>query len=382
MLTKMVELRIGYGSSQCDVPGRGVFDAACQARRQLAGLRPDLALVFATGRHLDSPALTLTAVRDVLRPRALAGGGSSAVFAAGEQLAAQTSIVVWAAHFDGGSAEVTHVPGYGQNSWPPPVSGASAVLLFPDYYSFPVGRRLPELAAAAPGVPILGGCVGARAASERTVLFADDQAACSGMVIVTLRGAEVIPFVAEGQVPIGPELVVSAAERHVVREIAGRPAMETLQAALDGLTEAERGLLDGGFNLGLVRTGRSPSWTTHKILSADPGTGSITVGAVVGSGQSVRLLANSATFAATEIRSRLELCRQALGGQEPAGLLLFTCTSRDAAFFGSPGYDAAVASETFRPELVSGFVSQGEIGPVGGGPRLLGLTAVGAVFPS
>jgi small ligand-binding sensory domain FIST len=374
-------VRIGCGSSQYGAPGHGAFDAACQARDQLAGLRPDLALVFATGRHLDSPAATLAVVRDVLRPRALAGGGAPAVFASGEQLAADTSIVVWAAHFDGGSAEVTYWSGYGQHSWPPSLSGASAVLLFPDFYSFPVRRWLPELAAAAPGVPVLGGCVAARTTSAGTVLFADHQAVSSGMVTVILRGVEVLPVVAEGQVPIGPELVVSSTDRHVVHEIAGRPAMETLQATLDGLTAAERGLLDGGFNLGLAGTGRSPSWTTHKILSTDPGTGSITVGAVLDPGQAVRLLANSAAFAAAEIHSRLELCRQALGEQEPAGLLLFTCTSRDAGFLGRPGYDAAVASETFRPEFVSGFVSQGEIGPAGGRPRLLGLAAVGAVFP-
>jgi small ligand-binding sensory domain FIST len=375
-------VHIGYGSSQHDDPRRGALDAARGARKQIAGLRPDLALVFVTGRHLDTAAETLAAVRDVLQPRALAGGGSSAVFAAGEQLAGETSIVVWAARFEGGNAEVTCLSGYGQSSGSPPLSGATAVLLFPDYYSFPVGRWLPELAAAAPGVPIFGGCISARAASGGTVLFADDSAVSSGMVTVVLRGVEVLPVVAEGQVPIGPELVVSAADRNMVHEIAGRPAMETLQAALDGLTSAERSLLNGGINLGLVRIGRSPSWSTHKILSTHSDTGSIRVGAVLASGQAVRLLANSATFAAAEMRSRLELCREALGAQEPAGMLLFTCTSRDAAFFGRPGYDAGVASEVFRPELVSGFVSHGEIGPVGGGPRLLGLTTVAAVFPA
>lgn len=375
-------VQIGYGSSQRGDPRRGAFDAACGARKMLAGLRPDLALVFVTGRHLDAAAETLAAVRDVLDPRALAGGGSSAVFAAGEQLAGETSIVVWAARFEGGSAEVTYVSGYGEPSGSPSLSGASAVLLFPDYYSFPVGRWLPELAAAAPGVPILGGCISARAAGGGTVLFADDRAVSSGMVTVVLRGVEVLPVVAEGQVPIGPELVVSTVDRNVVHEIAGRPAMETLQAALDGLTPAERRLLNGGINLGLVRTGRSPSWATHKILSTDLDTGSIRVGAVLASGQVVRLLANSATFAAAEMRSKLELCREALDTQELAGMLLFTCTSRDAAFFGRPGYDAAVASETFRSKLVSGLVSHGEIGPVGGGPRLLGLTTVAAVFPA
>lgn len=373
---------IGYGSSGHGDPRRGALDAARAARERLAGLRPDLALVFATGRHLDAAADTLTVVRDVLQPGALAGGGSPAVFAAGEQLAEQTSIVVWAARFWGGSAEVTYVPADGQFPGTPSVSGASAIMLFPDYYSFPVRRWLPALAAAARGVPILGGCVSARGAGGGTVLFANDHAVASGMVTVVLRGVDVVPVVAEGQVPVGPELVVSAADHNVVREIAGRPAMETLQAALDSLTPAERRLLTGGINLGLARPGRAPSWSTHKILSTDPDTGSITVGAVLAPGQALRLLANSAAFAAQEMRGRLELCRQALDAQPPAGMLLFTCTSRDAAFFGRPGYDAAVAGEIFRPELVSGFVSHGEIGPVGGGPRLLGLTTVAAVFPA
>jgi small ligand-binding sensory domain FIST len=286
-----------------------------------------------------------------------------------------------AARFEDGSAEVTHVSGDAENSLAS-VTGASAVLLFPDHYSFPVRRWLPDLAAAAPGIPILGGCVNARAAGGSAVMFANDRVVFSGMVAVVLRGVEVLPAVAEGQVPIGPELVVSAANRHVVHAIEGRPAMEALQHALDALPGSERRLLDGGINFGLVRGSHSPSWTTYKILDANPDTGSVTVGASLAPGQAVRLLANSAAYGAAEIRSRLELCQQALRGQDPAGILLFACTSRDAEFFGSPGYDAGVASKLFRPGLVSGFVSYGEIGPVDGGPRLLGLTTVAAVFPA
>lgn len=375
-------VRIGIGSSQHNDPKRGAFQAACQARERAGGPEPDLAFVFVTGQHLDASVETLMVVREVLRPRRVVGGASSALFAMGEQLGGRTSIVVWAAHFGDGSAEVTYTPGYEQQSKLSSLSGASAVLLFAEYYSFPVRRWLPELAAAAPGIPILGGSIRERGAGGRTVLFADDRAVSSGLVTVVLRGVEVLPVVAEGQVPIGPELVVSAADRHVVREIAGQPAMEALQAALDGLTGDERSLLNGGVNLGLVQTGRSPSWSTYKILTTDLDTGSITVGAALEPGQRVRLLANSATFAAAEMGSRLELCREALNGSEPAGVLLFTCTSRDAAFFGRAGYDAAVASETFRPELVSGLVSHGEIGPVGGAPRVLGLSTVAAVFPA
>jgi small ligand-binding sensory domain FIST len=374
-------VEIGCGSSRHDDPGRGALEAARQARTLLGDLPPDLVLVFAAGRHLDVATDTLRVVRDVLRPRALAGGGSSGVFAAGEQVAAETAIVVWAARFEGGSAEVVHVSADVADSLPS-VSGASAILLFPDHYSFPVRRWLPDLAAAAPGVPIMGGCVNARAAGGGAVMFADDRVVASGMVAVVLRGVEVLPAVAEGQVPIGPELVVSAADRHVVHAIGGRPAMEALQQALDALSADERRLLDGGINFGPVRRGHSPSWTTYKILDADPDTGSVTVGAALAPGQAVRLLANSAAYGAAEMRGRLELCQQALRGQDPAGILLFACTSRDAEFFGSSGFDAAVAAKLFRPGLVSGFVSYGEIGPVDGGPRLLGLTTVAAVFPS
>lgn len=375
-------VHIGCGSSQRQDPERGAFSAACHAREQLGSLRPDLVLVFATGGHLELPASVLTVVRDVLHPRALAGGGSSAVFAAGDQLPGETSIVVWAAHLGGGTAKVVHLPGHTEHARPPELAGASAVLLFPDHYSFPARQWLPELAAAAPGVPILGGCVNARGASGGAVMFSGDRVDFSGAVMVVLRDVEVLPAVAEGQVPIGPELVVSAADRNVVHAIAGHPAMETLQRTLDDLPSAERRLLDGGINLGMVRSGHSPSWSTYKILGIDLGTGSITVGASVGPGQAVRLLANSAAYGAAEIRSRLELCRQALPGQAPAGILLFTCTGRDAEFFGRPGYDAAVAGEVFHPSLVSGFVSYGEIGPIGGGPRMLDLTAVAAVFPA
>jgi small ligand-binding sensory domain FIST len=380
-------LVIGVGGSDRGNSRGGAFEAAHRAREQLGSAPADLALVFLAGGHLAAAADTLATVRDVLAPAAMAASGASAVLAGGTQLEGETAVAVLAAHLGGGSAEVVEPASDrlgGLHLDEVAVADASAVLVLADRRAdASMWQRLPGVVGGLGGTPVLGGCASAHPPGDgKPALFAGGLPARTGLVAVVLRGVEVLPIVATGQVPVGPELVVSAADRHVVHEISGQPAMAALQEALDALTPAERRLLDGGINLGLVHDGQSATWSTRKILSTDADTGAIAVGSAVDPGQTVRLLANSRAEADRALRDGLDLCHEALGGQPPAGSVVFACTSRDANFFGRSGYDAALIAEAFPASPAAGFASQGEVGPIDGAPRALGLTTVVCVFPA
>ena len=52
---------------------------------------------------------------------------------------------------------------------------------------------------------------------------------------VVLRGVAVLPCVSQGAAPIGPELTVTAADVHVIRELDGIPALTALRSAIEEL---------------------------------------------------------------------------------------------------------------------------------------------------
>lgn len=385
-----MSVRIGCGLSTGADPRVAAIEAGTDARQVLGGLRADLVLVFCSGGHLAAPEATLEGVHEALAPRALAGCGAGGVLGRGRELEGGTAVVVWAAALGAGSAETFHAhavrgPGDAVSvAGMPPAAGASATILLPDPYSFPADRALGDLASSAPGMPVLGGLSSARTLDGDAALFRDEAVVSTGAVGVLLRGVEVLPCVSQGAAPVGPVLEITAVDGHVIRELAGRPALTALRAAIDGLGEAERGLISGGLLLGVAIDGpHAPpggsDYLVRGIIGADPDAGTVTVGAPVRVGQLVRLHARDADSADGDLRAGLALRRSALGG-DPAGALVFTCNGRGEGMFGAPHHDADAVDEELGGAATAGFFAAGEIGPVGGENFLHGFTATIAVF--
>ncbi|MGZ6682471.1 MAG: FIST C-terminal domain-containing protein, partial [Solirubrobacteraceae bacterium] len=207
-----------------------------------------------------------------------------------------------------------------------------------------------------------------------------------GAVGLAFAGVEVMPCVSQGAAPVGPELTVTAAEGHVIRELAGRPALDMLREAIEGLDPDQQALVASGLLLGIVIDGGKPEYEqgdflVRGVIGADPDAGTLTVGAPVQSGTVVRLHARDAVSADRDLREALGLRREALGGGMPAGALVFTCNGRGEAMFGIPDHDALTLEEELAGAPAAGFFAAGEIGPVGGDPFLHGFTATVAVFP-
>lgn len=384
---------IGAGLSQDPDPRAGAFAAAATAREGLAGERANVVVVFASGAHLAAPEVTLEAIHEALEPAALVGCGAAGVLGGREEVEDGTAISVWAASFGsgGGSVEAFHCEGLqGPDGvsfagLPDPV-GASVLVLLPDPMDFPVEAALDELVALAPAVPVIGGLASAQAGDGSMALFFDDRVVAGGAVGLRFTGVEVLPGVSQGAAPIGPELTVTAADEHVILELAGRPALTTLREVASGLDAADRALVEnGGLLLGIVVDGDKPEYLqgdflVRGLLGADPATGAIAVGYDVRPGQVVRLHARDARSADRDLREVLGLHRTALGGEDPAGALVFSCNGRGIGMFGEPHHDAVAVAEELHDPPAAGFFAAGEIGPVGGEPALHAFTATLAVF--
>jgi small ligand-binding sensory domain FIST len=386
----IMSLHIGSGLSTTHDARQGAIEAALQARNGLGGEGCDLAMVFASGAHLAAPEATLEAVHEALDPDQLIGCGAGGVLGGAREIEDGTAISVWAAALGEGSAEIFHarvepLERVGTLEGMPELADASGAILLADPLTFPVDPVLQHLSNAAPGVPLLGGVASARTEDGSAALFSDRELIEGGAVGVRFDGVEILPCVSQGATPIGPELTITAAEGHVIGELAGKPALVKLRETIEALSEQERQMIEGGLLMGIVLDANKPEYVqgdflVRGLVGADAASGEVAVGSTVRPGQVVRLHARDADGADRDLHDALSRRLRELGDRQPVGALVFACNGRGTSMFGSPDHDAEAVSDELGGAPAAGFFAAGEIGPVGGENFLHGFTATIAVF--
>ncbi len=267
---------------------------------------------------------------------------------------------------------------------PEPDALGDALLVLADPFTFSADALLEALNSQRPGLPVLGGLASAAAAGSAT-LFRDGEVLDSGAVACSLAGIELVPCVSQGATPVGPEMTVTASDGNLIAELASRPAIERLREALGELDSDDRRLAAEGLMLGLVIDENQPEYRrgdflVRPIVGADPDAGTLTVGARVRVGQTVRMHVRDGATADADLREALRAQALALGEEGAAGSLLFTCNGRGSHMFDVPDHDATAIEDALGAPA-AGFFCAGEIGPVGGSNFLHGFTATLAVFP-
>lgn len=385
-----MSVRIGTGLSTAPDPRRGADDAAAAALAGLDGAACDVCVVFASGAHLVAPEVTLDAVGARLAPEQLVGCGAQGVLGGRREHEHGTGVSVWAASLGTGSAGSFHATVHETEgaviAGMPDLEGADGVILLTDPRSFPADGVLHALGPQVPDVPVLGGLASAGLGDGSAALFHDGDVVDGGAVGLRLDGVELVPCVSQGAAPLGPELTITAAEGSIVLELAGRPAYEKLQEVAAGLAGDEQLTLErsGGVLVGIVVDPNKPEYVqgdflVRPLVGADPRTGAVAVGAVVHTGQVVRLHARDALSADRDLRGALSARAASMRGA-PAGALVFSCNGRGQALFGVPDHDAGVVADALSGAPTAGFFAAGEIGPVGHASFLHGFTATIALF--
>jgi small ligand-binding sensory domain FIST len=388
-----VSVHIATGLSTTPDARSGALEAASAAARGLGGRPCDLAILFASGAHLATPEETLAAVHEMLSPMTLVGCGAGGVISDAREVENGTAVSVWAASLGDGEVLPFHATveeieeGSGALSGLPDLDGAAGAILLADPFTFPTDAVLRFLSDASPLLPLLGGMASARTSEGGTALFIGEELVDGGAVGVRLDGVEILPCVSQGAAPIGPELTITAAEGHVIGELAGKPALEKLRETIETLEAEDLRLVQGGLLMGIVVDVNKPDYVqgdflVRGLVGADPATGKVAVAADVHPGQVVRLHARDADCADRDLREALGVRMAALGGRAPAGALLFACNGRGRAMFSRAHHDAMAVEEELAGAPAAGFFAAGEIGPVGGEHFLHSFTATLAVFPA
>lgn len=370
--------------------------------------RPDLALFFVSGRHVDHMGAIADAIARVLNPGTFLGVSAEGVIGGGEEVEQKPAVSLFASSMPGTALhafqyrDLPHVR-EGDDSALASMSDAigarrdlRAVMFFGDPSSVPAAAMIDAMsrsAATVPGlkrVPVIGGLASASPppAPGGNVLYLNGQLSRAGGVGVSIRGDVAIDtLVSQGCRPIGRPLVVTAGHRNIIKSLGGRQAIEVLRDIVTELSPEDRELLPKGVFIGRVineykpRFGRG-DFLIRGVLGVDQGSGAIAIGDLVKPGQTVQFHLRDSRTATEDLG--LLLAAQQL--QTPAvGGLLFTCNGRGTRLFDTPSHDAAMIHSALRradgePAPLGGFFAAGEIGPIGDSSFVHGQTACLAII--
>ncbi len=349
---------------------------------EAVGPSPDLAVVFVTGPHAGALDDIAAAVRATLSPGVLLGCAAASVVGGEREVEEHAAVVLWAGQFE--PVLPVHLDalstddGVVLTGLPDDLAEGSALLLLADPFTFPADDVLVALHDRWPSLTVIGGLASAARGPGGNRLVLDGRIEQEGAVGVVLPpGALAGTVVSQGCRPIGDPWVVTRAERNVIYELGGRPALERLMEMVEALGEDERRAAARGLHLGRVVDEsklefRRGDFLIRNVLGADKSIGAVAVGDTVEVGDTIQFQVRDAASADEDLR-------ELLAGVESGGALVFTCNGRGTHLFGEPDHDAALVATVVGP-ATAGMFCAGEIGPVGDRAFLHGFTASVAMF--
>ncbi len=349
------------------------------------GTAPDLAVLFVTEPHLGALEDVVRTVRSLLNPRVLIGASAVSVLGGSREVEGGAAMSLWAARF-GEDLEPVRLEAFRNPDDEILIAGGGVLgrndgtlILLGDPFSFPVDEVLGHLGEACPNVAIFGGMASAARQPGGNVLILDDERFRDGAVGVWLPPqVKVSPVVSQGCRPIGQPLTVTKAERSVVYELAGQPALDRLMAQLEVLSTDEKHLVSKGLHVGIVIDEHAMDFSRgdfliRSVVGADRQAGAVALGDSVEVGTTIQFQVRDADTADEDLIALLT-------DKQGAGALVFTCNGRGRQLFGTPDHDATVVADAIGGGGVAGMFCAGELGPVGGRNFLHSFTASIAIF--
>ena len=381
---------------------RTVEDAAGQLRTQIP--EPlDLLVVFAAGYREDELDRELPRISDLVSSRNIVGITCEGVISGSLELEAEPALTLWGASFRDADVVATHLdfrPGPDGGAfagWPDELTGEwpehSSIMLLSEPFGFPADGLIERINEDRPGVPVVGGMAsGAAAPGQARLLFGDHVTDKGGLLVRfspkaagpeegQIRHPLFETVVSQGCRPIGEKMVITAAERNIIKTLGGELALDKLKKLFATLPTREQRTLLHVLNIGRVIDEYQDSFEygdflIRNVIGIDQETGFLTVGDYMKPGQTVQFHVRDPMAASAELNSMLS----ARATKEPAAALLFSCNGRGSHMFPEPHHDAQAVRGKVGEIPLAGFFAGGEIGPVGGKNFVHGYTASVALF--
>ncbi|MGH3785075.1 MAG: FIST signal transduction protein [Pseudonocardiaceae bacterium] len=382
--------RFGDGLAADPDPGAAAETAVTQALAPLCGQRPDLLCVFVCGN--DPAAVEVAGARAMVMAGARTTLGCSAggVIGSGRGIEAMPAVSAFAACLPGVRLTPLHLglvrspDGAVITGMPDRREDDAVAVILADPFTFPLADFLQRSNDNPTVLPLIGGVASGPRGAGSAHLFLDGHSVPAGAVGVLLGGPVTAhPVVSQGCRPFGPSMVVTKAERNVLLELAGTPALTKLEQIVAEIPAEERQAIARGLQIGIamdeyVEEHERGDFLIRPVVGADQQQGAIAIGDVVDVGQTVRFQVRDASAADEDLKELFARFRAEAG--PVGGALLFSCNGRGKAMFPSADHDVLAVRSGLGTTGVAGFFAAGEIGPVAGRNHLHGFTASILVF--
>lgn len=250
-------------------------------------------------------------------------------------------------------------------------------LLLADPFDFNLNALLRGLDYAYPRSLKLGGLASGGRQPGANRLFLQQHRHARGLVGLALGGnIRVSPVVAQGCRPIGEAMRVTRAQRNVIHELDGVPALKQLERTLASLSQQDRKVAQTSLFLGVAtepefnleqilgtRPRNKSDFLIRNVLGLDAGDHGLVVGTLMRTGQTVQFHLRDAQASAEDLEKMLDRYRDQ--GLQTRGGLLFSCLGRGEYLYKQANHDSEQFRRRFPQAALGGFFCNGEIGPVG-----------------
>lgn len=365
-------------------------------RGQLCGQRVSLGLVFMTPRFFQRAKQVLEILRVHGQIPLLAGCSSTGLIAGNQEVEENAGLTVAlhvlpgaelkAFRFTQQDVEAAKVPEY----WPAKTGltpdETNGWLVFADPFRLDSESWLTSWSAAYAPLPVLGGLASGDYTAQQTQVYLDGEVFDEGGVAISVGGdVKLYGVISQGCMPIGETWTLTRVDQNLIHEIGNRPAYEVLAETFGALSTEDQRKSRGNLFVGLAMNEyledfHRGDFLVRNLLSADPQSGVIAVGALPRTGQTVQFQRRDADAATEDMHVLLTRAQEKLAGASIYGGCLCCCNGRGQNLFGQPNHDAQMVQEHLGPIAMSGFFCNGEIGPVGERNFLHGYTAALALF--
>ncbi|MGH3974549.1 MAG: FIST signal transduction protein [Pseudonocardiaceae bacterium] len=364
--------------------------AVTQALAALHGHRPDLLCVFVSGD--DPNAVESAGIRavEVAGAGTTLGCSAGGVIGAGRGVENESAVSVFAACLPGVSCTPFHLElvrtpdGAAVIGMPDRNKDDAVAVLLADAFTFPIAAFVQRSNDDFTGLPLIGGVASGPRVDGSARLFLDGHSVPAGAIGVVLGGpVAAVPVVSQGCRPFGPPMIVTKAERNVLFELAGMPALAKLEQIVADLPFVERQAIARGLHIGVAMDEYAEEhergdFLIRGVMGADSERRAIAITDVVDVGCTVRFQVRDASAAEEDLEELFSRFRAEHG--PVGGALLFSCNGRGRAMFPSADHDVQAVRSGLGATGVAGFFAGGEIGPVAGRNHLHSFTASILVF--
>ena len=379
--------KVGAGLSTHEDGREAARQAIDAALAQLDGRPADLVLLFVSPQHEDVQRAIIDVASDRVEGATVLGCSAGGVIGASREIEDAPAIAAWAASLPGIGVQPFRLTFQREDDHAviegleelPPADEEPVILMLADPFSFPADVLLDHLNESGVEIPIVGGMASGGLEAGRNSLYFNDEILRDGAVGAILTGGGMSAIVSQGCRPVGQTYAVTRAERNVLFELGGAPAMTRIEELYAEAGERDQLLIRRGLHVGSAITETKPElgrgdFLIRNVVGVDRDSGAIAISDLVEVGRTVQFQVRDAESAREDLRMVLERERSD-GSIDVAGALLFSCNGRGSALFGQPDHDVNAVRRAFGDVPVAGFFAAGEIGPVAGKNFLHGFTA-------